>query len=442
MDDEFCLKWKNHTSNLTDVLSKFLQDESLVDVTLACNWENSDIKTYKAHQMILSACSPYFEKLFLENTHPHPIIFLRDIHHKELEVILHFMYRGEVNIKQDSLKQVLETAKVLMVRGLCEENSPNGAGEILRERASSPSVTKDDVNTRKRKMETGAQYCDRENYVNSPKLHTSSSMSSSLSEVPAVQSYKHSVASSPSTSQQPYNLSSPHVSSSPSFPEDRFTPVKQENTEEDMYEEQTDPQNLTSVSRKSEDFQNVETVAAPPCSQSNWMHTMNPQAAIRRYLASHSQQPQKEPEDLRSTNTSPQKPPPLSIENGIEPHQTCLSECHPDGFKSRYPPTSPIQPFITRNNTDSIFYPDPASPGMYKCVICLKSVRSRWHHLQTHFSRNHKCPYCESVYSRVDTLKLHAKRVHGLGISRYIHGLIPQLLFPTPHAKTSPVDRV
>ncbi|KAI5750584.1 hypothetical protein M8J76_016874 [Diaphorina citri] len=293
MDDEFCLKWKNHTSNLTDVLSKFLQDESLVDVTLACNWENSDIKTYKAHQMILSACSPYFEKLFLENTHPHPIIFLRDIHHKELEVILHFMYRGEVNIKQDSLKQVLETAKVLMVRGLCEENSPNGAGEILRERASSPSVTKDDVNTRKRKMETGAQYCDRENYVNSPKLHTSSSMSSSLSEVPAVQSYKHSVASSPSTSQQPYNLSSPHVSSSPSFPEDRFTPVKQENTEEDMYEEQTDPQNLTSVSRKSEDFQNVETVAAPPCSQSNWMHTMNPQAAIRRYLASHSQQPQK-----------------------------------------------------------------------------------------------------------------------------------------------------
>lgn len=187
MDDEFCLKWKNHTSNLTDVLSKFLQDESLVDVTLACNWENSDIKTYKAHQMILSACSPYFEKLFLENTHPHPIIFLRDIHHKELEVILHFMYRGEVNIKQDSLKQVLETAKVLMVRGLCEENSPNGAGEILRERASSPSVTKDDVNTRKRKMETGAQYCDRENYVNSPKLHTSSSMSSSLSEVPAAQ---------------------------------------------------------------------------------------------------------------------------------------------------------------------------------------------------------------------------------------------------------------
>uniref|UniRef100_A0A1B6KEX9 C2H2-type domain-containing protein n=2 Tax=Graphocephala atropunctata TaxID=36148 RepID=A0A1B6KEX9_9HEMI len=79
---------------------------------------------------------------------------------------------------------------------------------------------------------------------------------------------------------------------------------------------------------------------------------------------------------------------------------------------------------------ENIFQEDPATPGMYLCLLCRKTVRSRWHHLQTHFSRNHKCPYCDAVYSRVDTLKLHARRVHNLSVSRYIYNLYPNLFHP------------
>lgn len=83
---------------------------------------------------------------------------------------------------------------------------------------------------------------------------------------------------------------------------------------------------------------------------------------------------------------------------------------------------------------ENIFREDPALPGMYLCLLCSKTVRSRWHHLQTHFSRNHKCPYCDAVYSRVDTLKLHAKRVHNMNVSqnigRYLaYNLCPRLLY-------------
>ena len=42
------------------------------DVTIAC--EGGSIK---CHKIVLSASSVYFEKLFLENTCEHPIVFLK-----------------------------------------------------------------------------------------------------------------------------------------------------------------------------------------------------------------------------------------------------------------------------------------------------------------------------------------------------------------------------
>lgn len=135
MDDQYCLKWGSHTDAITDKAFKFLEHESLVDVTLVCQ-EYSQTHFFKAHQIILSACSPYFESLFLHNTHPHPIVFLKDVKKNELEIILMFMYRGEVHVQHDKIKDILETAKSLMIRGLsddiCEVNSTKEHCEVKR----------------------------------------------------------------------------------------------------------------------------------------------------------------------------------------------------------------------------------------------------------------------------------------------------------------------
>ena len=48
------------------------QTEAFCDVTIAC-----DGASVKCHKMILSACSAYFQQLFMENTCDHPIVFLK-----------------------------------------------------------------------------------------------------------------------------------------------------------------------------------------------------------------------------------------------------------------------------------------------------------------------------------------------------------------------------
>lgn len=119
---QYCLRWNNYTSNLTNVFDQLLHNESFVDVTLAC-----DGKSIKAHKMVLSACSPYFQSLFFENPCQHPIVILRDVKWTELKSVVEFMYKGEINLAHDEIGPLLNVAEMLKIRGLADVKGDHDA---------------------------------------------------------------------------------------------------------------------------------------------------------------------------------------------------------------------------------------------------------------------------------------------------------------------------
>ncbi|CAH0553878.1 unnamed protein product [Brassicogethes aeneus] len=114
--EHYCLRWNNHQSNLLGVFSQLLRDESLVDVTLAC----SEGHSIRAHKVVLSACSSYFQTLFVDHPSRHPIVILKDVRFAELRTLIDFMYKGEVNVEYCQLSALLKTAESLKVKGLAE----------------------------------------------------------------------------------------------------------------------------------------------------------------------------------------------------------------------------------------------------------------------------------------------------------------------------------
>ncbi|XP_008469685.1 longitudinals lacking protein, isoforms H/M/V [Diaphorina citri] len=112
---EFCLRWNNHQATIISVFDYLLENETLVDCTLAAEGQY-----LKAHKVVLCACSPYLELLLSQHNDKHPILIFKDIKFNELKSMIDYMYKGEVNIAQDQLNHFLKAAESLQIKGLSE----------------------------------------------------------------------------------------------------------------------------------------------------------------------------------------------------------------------------------------------------------------------------------------------------------------------------------
>ena len=118
-EQEFALRCREHNPHVVRSLHQLWEDSHLTDVTLA-----TETKTFKAHRLVLSACSPYFKNLFIANPCKHPTVFLKDIPERHIELLLQYMYQGSIAVKQHELLEILSTASSLKIHGLITADTP------------------------------------------------------------------------------------------------------------------------------------------------------------------------------------------------------------------------------------------------------------------------------------------------------------------------------
>ena len=93
------IEWINYNSTITTTFQNLFADETLTDVTLACEGNN----TIKAHKVVLSACSDFFREILLQHPNPHPLIYLQGISYEDLKLLKQFMYQGKASVENNNL---------------------------------------------------------------------------------------------------------------------------------------------------------------------------------------------------------------------------------------------------------------------------------------------------------------------------------------------------
>ena len=106
---------------IKDLLDKLVQlndsvpkDVTPKDVTLAF----SGGSCLKPHHLIVTTCSPYFNQVLAVCKKQTPAVLIPDVPDSVMEILLEFMYTGNVRVDKDLVVDLVEANQLIQITGL------------------------------------------------------------------------------------------------------------------------------------------------------------------------------------------------------------------------------------------------------------------------------------------------------------------------------------
>jgi len=122
----YSVSWPDHASDRNSSIKVMLEKQSFVDVTIACDDDQVD-----AHKVLISAASPFFQKILERNPHAHPLLYLKGTLKKDVSAVLDFIYSGETSVPVNDFESFMALAKDLEVKGLVDDSEVSTGHEEL-----------------------------------------------------------------------------------------------------------------------------------------------------------------------------------------------------------------------------------------------------------------------------------------------------------------------
>ena len=107
---------------LLRLMEDLCREQSLTDVTITCG----DV-SLEAHSLILGASSPILRSILAKGEGKKQTLHFMDMNPYHMQLLLQYMYRGEISVPQIELAPLMASARSLQVKGLCSAG-PGGTG--------------------------------------------------------------------------------------------------------------------------------------------------------------------------------------------------------------------------------------------------------------------------------------------------------------------------